>query len=158
MGGRKSPISLEGRKTKGGPTEVDGLVGQRLRQRRTLLGVSQERLAESVGLTFQQIQKYEKGTNRISASRLYQLCNVLEVPVSYFFEGLKAFEQSGDSVALSGLAESDQDPFLAEDLMNRKETLDLVKTYYSIPDARVRKYVLRLIRSMSEKSETDSQD
>ena len=76
------------RRTRGKPTNVDAYVGQRLRQRRTLLGLSQEKLGEAIGVTTQQIQKYETGSNRIGAGRLYQLSQALQVPVSYFFEGL----------------------------------------------------------------------
>ena len=75
-------------KTKGRATPIDHHVGRRVRERRTALGLSQDRLAESMGLTFQQLQKYERGLNRISASRLYELSKSLDVPVSFFFEGL----------------------------------------------------------------------
>ena len=78
-----------GRVAKDGPHPIDAMVGARVRQRRTLLGMSQESLGEAIGLTFQQVQKYERGVNRISASRLFGLARVLEVPVSYFFDGIQ---------------------------------------------------------------------
>src|SRR4051812_16255430 len=79
-------MATQTRKTKGTPDPVDVHVGQRLRVRRSLMGLSQEKLAESIGLTFQQIQKYERGMNRISAGRLYQFSKILDVPVTYFYD------------------------------------------------------------------------
>ncbi|MBL4614923.1 MAG: helix-turn-helix transcriptional regulator, partial [Magnetovibrio sp.] len=86
MAANSNALKAADRPPLGTPRPVDVHVGARLRQRRTLLGMSQEKLGEAVGLTFQQIQKYERGANRIGASRLYQLSNVLDVSVSYFFE------------------------------------------------------------------------
>lgn len=152
------------RKTKGTPDPIDVHVGNRLRVRRSLLGMSQERLADSIGLTFQQIQKYERGTNRISAGRLYQFSKILEVPISYFYE------QFGDSPALMhamvGLSDNAQDDFeglnsganFKDDVMNTKETLDLVRAYYSIQDPKVRKDMLRLIKSVSQTSSLAEND
>ena len=84
------------RRTRGKPTDVDRHVGAQVRQRRQLLGLSQTRLAEALDVTFQQVQKYERGTNRVGAGRLYQLSRVLEVPVGYFFEGL---DEPGEAAA-----------------------------------------------------------
>ncbi|HOO81990.1 MAG TPA: helix-turn-helix transcriptional regulator [Alphaproteobacteria bacterium] len=136
------------KKTKGTPSEVDVHVGQRLRVRRALLGLSQEKLADALGLTFQQIQKYERGTNRVSAGRLYALSKILDVPISYFFE---QFGKPQDTQALSGMADNTQQAFGGEDLMNNKETLDLVRTYYSVQDPKARKDILKFIKSMAEK-------
>ena len=136
------------KKTKGTPSEVDVHVGQRLRVRRALLGLSQEKLADALGLTFQQIQKYERGTNRVSAGRLYDLSKILDVPISYFFE---QFGKSQDTHALSGMADNEQQAFGGEDLMNNKETLDLIRTYYSVQDPKARKDILKFIKSMAEK-------
>lgn len=104
---------------------VDVHVGQRVRQRRWMLGVTQQQLAERVGIKFQQIQKYETGTNRVSASRLWDIAAVLEVPVSFFFEGLEG--QTADSADARG------------DILTDKEALDLVRAYYSIPEAQRRR-------------------
>ena len=140
------------RKTKGTPNNVDVHVGQRLRVRRSLLGMSQEKLAESVGLTFQQVQKYERGINRISAGRLFQFSKILDIPVAYFYDQI---EDSG-SQASYGLSDNDQEAFGNEnDVMQSKETIDLVRTYYSIEDPKKRKEILRFIKTMSG-SLTDS--
>lgn len=131
-----------------GPNPVDIHVGERLRSRRSLLGMTQEKLAEAVNLTFQQIQKYERGTNRVSASRLWQFSKILQVPVSYFFENY--IDRSGARALAQGLADNDQDDFAGqEDIMARKETLDLVRVYYSIPDPNLRKDLLKMIRTMA---------
>jgi len=133
----------------GTPRPVDVHVGARLRQRRTLLGMSQEKLGEAVGLTFQQIQKYERGANRIGASRLYQLGQVLDVSVSYFFEEMPGEVQKtrGDYAAPenSEKLESVQ----TSDPMARRETLELVRAYYRIEDPKVRKRVFELTKSIA---------
>ena len=137
---------MSNKKTKGTPSEMDVHVGQRLRVRRSLLGLSQEKLAEALGITFQQVQKYERGTNRVSAGRLFDLGNILEVPVSYFFE---QFGQ--DQNAAVGLSDNAQDAFEHDDIMNSKETLDLVRTYYSVQDPAARKDIIKFIKSMATK-------
>lgn len=112
--------------------------------------MSQEKLAEAIGLTFQQIQKYERGTNRISAGRLYQFARILDVPVSYFYEQFgEPFP--GQPEAAYGLADNDQESFEEKDLMQRKETLDLVRSYYSITDLKLRKEIQRFIKSMASR-------
>lgn len=132
----------------GTPRPVDVHVGQRLRQRRTLLGMSQDKLGEAVGLTFQQIQKYERGANRIGASRLYQLSQVLDVAVSYFFE-----EMPGEVQKTRGdYASQDTDIDIAGDPMARRETLELVRAYYKIEDPKVRKRVFELTKSIASVS------
>ena len=138
-------------KTKGKPNSVDGYVGSRLRLRRTLLGYSQEKLADSLGITFQQVQKYERGTNRISASRLYKLSQILDVPVTYFFDeyGSSKFNQDELSSVVS-LSDNDQSEFNDSDILNKKETLELVRTYYSIKNPKVRKDLMKLIKTMTE--------
>ena len=133
----------------GTPRPVDVHVGARLRQRRTLLGMSQEKLGEAVELTFQQIQKYERGANRIGASRLYQLGQVLDVSVSYFFEEMPGEVQKtrGDYAAPenSEKLESVQ----TSDPMARRETLELVRAYYRIEDPKVRKRIFELTKSIA---------
>jgi transcriptional regulator with XRE-family HTH domain len=111
---------------------VDAHVGERLRSCRTLTGLSQAQLAERIGITFQQVQKYENGANRISASTLYELSRVLGIPVSYFFEGLDAPGARG--------AEGDQ--------LLRRETLQLARAYDSIPKS-VRRSVLDVAKSVA---------
>jgi len=139
------------RKTKGTPDQVDVHVGQRLRVRRSLLGMSQEKLAEAVGITFQQIQKYERGTNRISAGRLFQFSKILDIPVSYFYDQF----QTSDA-AHAGLSDNDQEGFGeaaegGEDIMQRKETLELLRAYYAIKNEDMRKDIMRFIKSMAGK-------
>ena len=135
------------RKTRGKPNAVDIHVGNRVRQRRTLMGLSQERLASALDLTFQQVQKYERGANRIGAGRLFQLARALEVPVAYFFEDL----DDGGTIAQAAVAEDGPTPYQA-DPMAQRETLLLVRAYYAIPDPAVRRRMLDLMRSMSNGS------
>ena len=138
-------------KTKGKPNSVDGYVGSRLRLRRTLLGYSQEKLADALGITFQQVQKYERGTNRISASRLYKLSQILEVSVTYFFDeyGSSKFNQD-DGAVIASLSDGEQDEFNHSDILNKKETIELVRTYYSIKNPKIRKDLMKLIKTMTE--------
>jgi len=136
-------------KTKGTPNEMDIHVGQRLRVRRALLGLSQEKLAASIGLTFQQIQKYERGTNRVSAGRLFDMSKILDVPVSYFFE--QYGQSASDNYAAQGLSDNQQDGFEHQDVMSSKETLDLVRIYYSVEDPEARKDIVKFIKSMARK-------
>ena len=126
------------------PKAVDVHVGSRVRLRRTLLGMSQEKLGEAVGLTFQQIQKYERGTNRIGSSRLYEFSQVLDVPVSFFFDDMPA-ETAGRP---PGLREEGQANFGTEQLA-RRETLELVRAYYRISDPAVRKRIFELTKAVA---------
>ena len=120
-----------------GPDPVDVHVGTRVRERRTMLGLSQEKLARAFGVSFQQVQKYERGANRISASRLFQLSTILDVPITYFFEGL-----AGED------ADAPVDEAAADEKMMSRETLDLVRAYYRIPDQAVRKRFVDLVRAI----------
>jgi transcriptional regulator with XRE-family HTH domain len=137
--------------TKGGPNAVDVHVGLRVRLRRTLMGMSQEKLAEALGLTFQQVQKYERGVNRIGASRLYSLSKVLDVPISFFYEDMPVAIAGQVRRQPPGLSESAAAHYDAGPMSNR-ETIELVKAYYRIGDAGKRRKVLDLIRSMSKES------
>jgi transcriptional regulator with XRE-family HTH domain len=119
---------------------VDEHVGKRIRQRRWLLGVTQQQLAERVGIKFQQIQKYETGANRVSASRLWDIADALEVPVSFFFEGLPARD------AAEGAEDGDRG---ADRLFDDKEALDLVRSYYAIPENQ-RRRLFELARVLSD--------
>ena len=130
---------------------IDVYVGTRVRLRRTLLGMSQEKLGEALGLTFQQIQKYERGVNRIGASRLFDLARVLDVPIGFFFDDMSP-ELGGNAATRSrgaafGFAEG-QEGF-EDDTLHRRETLELVRAYYRITDASVRKRVFDLIKTLS---------
>jgi len=133
------------------PNPIDVHVGRRLRLRRTLLGMSQERLGELLGLTFQQVQKYERGANRIGSSRLYELGQILDVPVSFFFDDLPA-GVGGAAVGhgMPGLAE-DSSAFEHEDQglpLDKRETLELVRAYYRIGDPAVRKRLFELAKAL----------
>lgn len=134
------------RNTARGPHPVDIHVGKRVRMRRSLLGLSQEHLAKAVNVTFQQIQKYERGTNRVSAGRLYQFSKILDVPISYFYQ--EYGESDKAKKAIYALADNDQDDFLSEEVLYSREALDLLKTYYSLEDEKKRKELLKIIRSM----------
>ncbi len=125
------------------PNPVDIHVGSRVRLRRTLLGMSQEKLGNALGLTFQQVQKYERGTNRIGSSRLFLLSRILDVPVSFFFDDMSPEIASGQV----GFAEAAQANFDQDDLAKR-ETLELVRAYYKITDAGVRKRLFDLVKAV----------
>jgi len=132
------------------PSPIDTHVGGRVRLRRTLMGMSQEKLGEALGLTFQQIQKYERGVNRIGASRLFDLARVLDVPIGFFFDDMPdGVGGPGGALRsrLAGFAES-QEGF-EDDALNRRETLELVRAYYRITDPSVRKRVFDLIKSLT---------
>ena len=120
-----------------GPHPVDVHVGGRLRLRRRLLEMSQTNLGNALGVTFQQVQKYERGANRISASRLFQISQVLDAPISYFFDDMP------------GLRGGVQEPS-APDLKDKRETLELMRAYYRIRDPKVRDIMRRLIQAMAK--------
>lgn len=141
------------RKTRGKPNAVDIHVGSRVRQRRTLLGLSQEKLAGALDLTFQQVQKYERGANRIGAGRLYELSKALDVPVSYFFEELPDQAEPG-ATPPKGLAETAPSRYEG-DPMAQRETLLLVRAYYGMGDPAVRRRLLDLMRAMANGSGRD---
>jgi len=125
-----------------------------VRLRRTLLGMSQEKLGEAIGLTFQQVQKYERGANRVGASRLFDLARVLDVPVSFFFEDMPAgVSQQSPRLMIAGLAEEPIEA-MGEDPMNKRETLELVRAYYRIADPQVRRRVFELAKALAKASET----
>ena len=138
-------------KTEHRPSPIDVHVGSRVRLRRTLLGMSQEKLGEALGLTFQQVQKYERGVNRIGASRLFDLSRVLDVPIGFFFDDMP--DSMGGGLGggfrsrLGGFAET-QEGF-EDDTLHRRETLELVRAYYRITEPAVRKRVFDLIKSLA---------
>ncbi len=126
------------------PSPVDVHVGIRVRQRRVLLGMTQTDLADTMGLTFQQVQKYERGMNRISASRLYGLSQVFDVTVEYFFEDMPP-EITASSQATKGRGKAKSLRSDEPDPMTKQETMRLVRSYYSIDDANVRKRLREMI-------------
>lgn len=134
------------------PKPVDIHVGARIRLRRTLLGMSQEKLGKQIGLTFQQVQKYERGTNRVGASRLYQLAKVLNVPVAFFFDDMSS-EISGSDQHAHG---SDQSHEIS--LMNTPETREFVRAYHRIPDRALRKRVYELVKMISAAGDKDTNE
>ena len=131
---------------------IDAHVGRRLRLRRTLLGMSQERLGQLLGLTFQQIQKYERGVNRIGSSRLYELGQILHVPVSFFFDDLPEGEGDRMQDLMPGLAEEPAG-FVFDDnrslSLDKRETLELVRAYNRIANPMVRKRLFELTKALA---------
>lgn len=138
-----------GRSPNGKPNPIDVHVGARVRLRRTLLGMSQEKLGDAIGLTFQQVQKYERGANRVGASRLYDLARVLDVPVSYFFEEMSPETSARARQYAAGMAEDEGETYEADPLTKR-ETLELVRAYYKITDPKVRKRLFEMTKALAQ--------
>jgi len=135
------------------PNPIDVHVGSRVRFRRMLLGMSQEKLGERLGLTFQQVQKYEKGINRIGASRLFDLAQVLGVPVQFFYEEAPASEPQ--SVMQEGFAEKPAENTMVEFLRSR-DGLELNKAFVRISDAKARRAIVDLVRSLANDDTNDN--
>ena len=145
-------------KTKGRVEDEDKVAGQRLRFLRKVHNMTQDALAQQLGITFQQVQKYEQGVNRISFGKLSQIIKIFDVPPSYFFEAQKNLKGKG-------FAENDQEAFEAEvaeiesrtneDLWHSVETANLLKSYYSIKDTKARKNVLKMVKSIAEAQNLD---
>jgi transcriptional regulator with XRE-family HTH domain len=137
------------------PSPIDVHVGSRIRLRRTLMGMSQETLGNALGLTFQQVQKYERGVNRVGASRLFDLSRVLDVPISFFFDDMPeplANTYGTQNTSLGGrraVGFADVQDAFVDDAFSRRETLELVRAYYRITDASVRKSVFDLIKKLT---------
>jgi transcriptional regulator with XRE-family HTH domain len=129
---------------------IDAHVGNRMRLRRMLIGLSQERMGEMLGLTFQQVQKYEKGVNRIGAGRLYQIADILSVPVSYFYEGFVGDGATGHA------ANDDTATKPVMEFLSSGEGLQLTLAFMRIKDGKVRKRVIDLIKSLSDGVEPPS--
>jgi transcriptional regulator with XRE-family HTH domain len=129
-------------KKKPNPTDIH--VGSRIRMRRNMLGMSQERLGENLGITFQQIQKYEKGTNRVGASRLQAIASILDVPVSFFFADAPGSESSG----LTGMSEGKAANFVV-DFVNSSEGLQLNRAFARITDTRIRRRIIDLVKALA---------
>lgn len=130
------------------PNPVDIHVGSRIRLRRNMLGMSQEKLGESLGITFQQIQKYEKGSNRVGASRLQAIAGILSVPVSFFFEDAPGQGPAG----AKGLAEDSSTSFVV-DFLNSAEGLQLNRAFVRIPDAKIRRRIIDLVKALAADEE-----
>ncbi len=128
------------------PSPVDVHVGARLRVRRTLLGMSQTTLGEAIGLPFQQVQKYERGMNRISASRLFDLSRLLDVPIQYFFDDMPTAVAASSPTLGGGRAK--KPPGYELDPMAKRETLELVRAYYKITDPQVRKRLFEVVKAL----------
>ncbi len=137
----KAERSVRGR-IGGKPNPIDVHVGSRLRLRRTLLGLSQQKVGDALGLTFQQVQKYERGANRIGASRLWDLSGVLDCPVSFFFD-----EMDNSTAAQAKKSDMPANSDIG-DPMSRRETLDLVRAYYRITEEPVRRRIYELTKSL----------
>src|SRR5271163_563966 len=127
------------------PNPTDKHVGSRVRMRRMMLGMSQEKLGDALGLTFQQVQKYEKGTNRIGASRLQQIAQILQVPVPFFFEGAPAAQTIGRG---KGLAEAPS-PAYVSDFLATSDGLALTKALMQIRDGKLRRRVVNLVEQIA---------
>ncbi|MGE5268422.1 MAG: helix-turn-helix domain-containing protein [Thiohalocapsa sp.] len=143
------PGRRSGRQKSGNPNPVDVQVGSRVRLRRNMLGLSQEKLGEALGLTFQQVQKYERGANRIGASRLHELSRVLDVPVSFFFDDTDPVRAPAIP---AGFAEPPTEGF-DSDPLRRRETVELVEAYYAIEDVSVRRRLLDLAKALAAEGE-----
>ena len=130
------------------PSSVDAHVGSRVRLRRMLIGMSQEKLGEMLGLTFQQVQKYEKGANRIGASRLYDISSILGVPVSYFFDDLSVENGARRTNGPSTGVDIEAGPYMME-FLSSAEGFQLVRAFTKITDPRVRKRMLDLVKSLT---------
>lgn len=125
------------------PNPVDKYVGSRIRMRRIMLGMSQEKLGDALKLTFQQVQKYEKGTNRVGASRLQQISEILQVPVSFMFEG-----GPGGKFSADGLSEA-ASPAYVSDFLATSEGLALTRAFTRIPDAKLRRSIVDLVERVA---------
>ena len=125
------------------PNPTDKHVGSRVRMRRMMLSMSQEKLGDALGLTFQQVQKYEKGTNRIGASRLQQISNILQVPVSFFFEGAP-----NDGLVEGGFGEAPSPAFVS-DFLATSDGLALTRSFMRIKDAKLRRRIVDLVEQIA---------
>lgn len=131
------------------PNPTDKYVGSRVRMRRIMLGMSQEKLGEALGLTFQQVQKYEKGTNRIGASRIQKISDILQVPVSFLFEG-----GPGSAASAQGFSEAPSTAYVA-DFLATSEGLALTRAFTRIPDAKLRRSIVDMVEQIAAREGHD---
>jgi transcriptional regulator with XRE-family HTH domain len=143
-----------GRQKSDKPNPIDVQVGARVRLRRNMLGLSQEKLGDAIGLTFQQVQKYERGANRIGASRLHELSRVLDVPVSFFFDDMDPVRAPAIP---GGFAEPAAEAF-ESDPLRRPETVELIDAYFAIGDAAVRRRLLDLAKALAAEGERPAEN
>lgn len=155
--------SLRGRTPQGEPNPIDIHIGNRIRLRRNLLGLSQEKLASLLGLTFQQVQKYERGMNRVGGSRLWDIAKTLDVSVSFFYEEMDK-EIANQSPRMFSLADTqpeiwdDDLPNQIIDPMHTKEAIELVKNYYKIPNRKAAKQLFDLAEAMAKTYNPKNED
>ncbi len=164
-GTARSPSVAKGRRGKKmGANEIDQYIGSKIRLRRTMLGISQQKLGELLSLTFQQVQKYERGSSRVGGSRLFQIAQVLEVPISYFFDGMPqkvqrvmpvrrpSYRLSEPSDADEIQEKSDDGTFSDDQRLTKRETLELARNYYDLPP-NLRRTVLSLCRTLAKETQ-----
>lgn len=148
--------SLRGRTEDNEPNPIDIHVGKRIRLRRTILHITQQQLAEMLGLTFQQVQKYEKGLNRVGASRLWDISRVLDVPMGFFFEDVDESSMRRSPMMLNKditeMSFHDVQPVVDDDPMKRAETLELVRAYYKITNRALAKNIFNILVTLSHSS------
>ena len=137
----------------GGPNPVDVHVGKRVRMRRALLGMSQTKLGDAIGLTFQQVQKYERGANRIGSSRLYDIARVLDVQVAFFFEEMP--DEVADSSPAQRRRMAEERPSYDLDPIAKRETLELVRAYYKISNPQIRKRLYEMTKAIAAANYND---
>jgi transcriptional regulator with XRE-family HTH domain len=145
----KPARTKKSRPARGGDPAVDIHVGQRVRLRRVELGMSQQELARLIGITFQQLQKNERGVNRLSASRLYETARVLDVPTTYFFEGIQ-----GAKTLAHPVKNAEPNFMSIADEATKRETLELVRAYYDITDRKLRQQMVNTMRALARTDET----
>lgn len=154
---KKQGGTIRGRLSDGAPNPIDTHVGARIRLRRTMLGLSQEKLAEKLGITFQQVQKYERGLNRVGASRLWDLAQVLDVSVAFFYEDLDDSSKNSSPRNMNGtLSFSDDSSSFNTDIFTRKDVLELIRHYTSIENPKVARNVLDLVKSLAQRASMET--
>ncbi len=134
------------------PDPVDLLIGSKVREKRLIMGLSQDALAKCIGLTFQQIQKYERGINRISVSRLLNICNALNAPVNYFLESIESFSEGSKCAEtnVAGFSDNKQEGLLYdEDPLSKKDVIALIRAYSKINSPALKKQLLEMAKAMS---------
>ena len=137
------------------PNPVDVHVGARVRVRRTLLGMNQTKLGDAIGVTSQQVQKYENGANRISASRLFDLSQILDVSIEYFFDDMPA-DIAASSLATKNRGKARKPPSYEPNPMAKRETLELVRAYYKIGEPQIRKRLFEMVKALGAAASKDS--
>jgi transcriptional regulator with XRE-family HTH domain len=151
------PLRYRGRRGRAsaGPNPIDTHVGKRLRERRTMLGMSQQELGRLIGITFQQLQKNERGSNRLSASRIFECARVLDVPIGYFYDEMPADVSTYGRKHMQGVAEGPA-PVYELDPMAKRETIELVRAYYDIVDRRLRQQMVGTMRALARTDDSSA--